>query len=413
MELPRPTQAVILAGGRGTRLRPLTDTQPKPMVPFHGRPFLEYLLDLLRSQGFERVLLLLGYMADAVQEHFGDGSKFGLRIDYSVSPVEDETGSRLRLAASRLDPSFLLLYCDNYWPMRMEELWTRFADGGTPAMVTVYANRDRYTRNNVQVGDDGYVRVYDKSRTSAGLNGVEIGYALLSRSVLEFLPEGNVSFEGTVYPALVERRLLRGYVTEHRYYSVGSHERLPLTELFLSNQKAVILDRDGVLNKKPPRAHYVRNWEEFEWLPGAVEGLRLLKKAGYKLILATNQAGIARGIMSEAQLAALHDRMQAELKAACAELDAIYYCPHGWDEGCLCRKPRPGLLFQAQREHHLDLTKTVFIGDDERDLAAGTAAGCPTFLVSSDYSLPECIQQHVSLEGGTSHYELTGPRHRP
>jgi D-glycero-D-manno-heptose 1,7-bisphosphate phosphatase len=383
------------------------------MVPFHGRPFLGYLLDLLRSQGIERVLILLGYKAEAVQEHFGDGGRFGLMIDYSVSPVEDETGRRLRLAKAKLDPCFLLLYCDNYWPMRMPEMWKQFLRSGASAMITAYANRDQYTRNNVRVDDDGRVMVYDKSRTQTGLNGVEIGYALLSRSVLEFLPEGNVSFEGTVYPALVERGLLHAFMTEHRYYSVGSHERLHLTEAFLAPQKAVILDRDGVLNKKPPRACYVTKWDEFEWLPGAIEGLRLLKRAGYKVILATNQAGVSRGIMSVRELEALHERMQAELKVEGAELDAIYYCPHGWDEGCFCRKPNPGLLYQAQREHHLDLTRTVFIGDDERDLAAGSAAGCPTFLVSPDCSLLERIQQHVPLEGGPLNHELAGSRHRP
>lgn len=408
-----PAQAVILAGGRGTRLRPLTDTLPKPMVPFHGRPFLEYLLDLLRGQGIERVLLLLGYLAENVQEHFGDGGRFGLAIDYSVSPVEDETGRRLRLAEGKLDTHFLLLYCDNYWPLHLTKMWATFSAAGAPAMVTVYANRDHYTRNNVRVDNEGRVLTYDKSRAQAGLNGVEIGFALLSRTVLQFLPEGNVSFEGTVYPALVGRGMLHAYVTEHRYYSVGSHERLPLTEAFLAPQKAVILDRDGVLNKKPPRASYVRTWDEFEWLPGAIEGLRALKQAGYKTILATNQAGVARGLMSESDLTVLHDRMQAELKVAGAEIDAIYYCPHGWDAGCLCRKPSPGLLFQAQREHHLDLTKTVFIGDDERDQEAGTAAGCPTFLVSPDCSLLECIRQHVPLEGGPLNYELTGSRHRP
>ena len=83
--IERPTQAVILAGGRGTRMRPLTDTRPKPMVEFHGRPFLEYMIEMLREQGFERVLLLLGYLPEVIQEHFGDGSGFGVEIDYSVS----------------------------------------------------------------------------------------------------------------------------------------------------------------------------------------------------------------------------------------------------------------------------------------------------------------------------------------
>ena len=394
-----PKQAVVLAGGRGLRLRPLTDKVPKPMISFHGRPFLEYLLGLLRGEGFERVLILLGYMAEAVQKHFGDGSGFGLKIDYSVSSEEDETGRRIWRAASRLDPYFLLLYCDNYWPMRTEEMWSQFSQARVPSMVTVYRNRDGYTKNNVRVDEEGYVVSYDRSRTEPGLNGVEIGYAFLSREVLDLLPAGNVSFEATVYPSLARSRLLRAFLTEHRYYSIGSTERLPLTEAFLAFPRAVILDRDGVLNKKPPRAQYVRRWEEFEWLPGAVDALCLLKRAGYKVIIVTNQAGIARGIMTEADIRSLHERMQAELTAVGAPVDTIYYCPHGWDDGCVCRKPSPGLLFQAQREHHLDLTKTIFIGDDERDLKAGKAAGCRTFFVSPELSLLNCVLKHVPLDG--------------
>src|SRR6266849_1815443 len=98
----RPTQAVVFAGGRGERLRPFTDIRPKPMLEVHGKPFLEYNIEMLREQGFERVLLLLGYLPEIVQDYFGDGKRWGLRIDYSVTPVEDNTGLRLKKAAQLL-----------------------------------------------------------------------------------------------------------------------------------------------------------------------------------------------------------------------------------------------------------------------------------------------------------------------
>ena len=219
---------------------------------------------------------------------------------------------------------------------------------------------------------------------------------------MDCIPAGNVSFEATVYPYLAQQRMLRAFLIDHRYYSIGSPERLPLAEAFLNFPRAVVLDRDGVLNKKRPRAEYVRTWDEFEWLPGAVEALCLLKRAGYKLILVSNQAGIARGMMSEADLISLHECMQVELSAVGAAVDAIYYCPHGWDEGCTCRKPKPGLLLQAQRDHHLDLTKTFVIGDDERDVEAGVAAGCRTFLVSPEFPLIRCVHEHILSDGRTA-----------
>ena len=397
-----PRQAVILAGGRGTRLRPITDTLPKPLVPFHGRPFVSYLLEQLKSQGIQEVLLLVGYLGGQVREYCGDGSRWGLEVDYVESGEEAETGRRLMDAAPQLAPNFLLMYCDNYWPMPLDEMWRRFSKSNAAAMVTAYNNRDGYTRNNLSIDEGGLVQAYDPGRSSPGLNGVEIGYALQSRQVLDYLPGANVSFEHTVYPALASRGMLRAFQTDHRYYSVGSHESLPLTEAFLKPQQAVILDRDGVLNERPPRAQYVTTWQEFRWLPHVFEALRLLQDAQYKLILATNQPGIARGVMTEDDLSSLHGRMTEELAQAGVEIDAIYHCPHGWDDGCFCRKPSPGMLFQAQRDFHLDLTKTLFVGDDDRDQEAGQAAGCLTTLVSPEHPLLEVVRQHLSKNGVTA-----------
>jgi histidinol-phosphate phosphatase family protein len=394
--LQRPTQAVILAGGRGTHMRPLTDTRPKPMVEIHGKPFLEYLVDMLREQGFERVLLLLGYLPDVIQDYFGDGSRWGVQIDYSVSDADDLTVRRVQLVKERLDPCFLLMYCDNYWPMHIEKMWERFTTANVPAMITVYSNKDKYSRDSVRVGADGYVDVFDRSRTTPGLQGIEISYAILTRPVLALLPEQDALFEEAVYPQLVKQRQLLAYVTDHRYYSVGSLERLPLTEAFLARRPTVLLDRDGVLNTKPPKAHYVRTWEEFEWLAGAKEALRLLSSAGYRVIIVSNQAGIARGAMTEAALTHIHERMQAEAVQAGGQIEAVYCCVHDWDEGCECRKPKPGMLFQAQRDFHLDLSRTLFIGDDERDAQAADAAGCPSVLVSDERPLLDVARKLVS-----------------
>ena len=394
--MQRPTQAVILAGGRGTRLHPLTLTRPKPMLEIHGRPFLEYQIEQLRDQGFKRVLLLLGYLPEVVRDYFGNGRRWHIKIEYSVSAVDDETGRRLKLAEPFLDPGFLLMYCDNYWPMSMTRLWQRFLAAGAPAMITVYSNKDSYTRNSVRVEPDGLVSIYDKSCSDPDLNGVEISYAVLSKRIVHQLSDANVLFETTVYPVLAARRQLSAFVTDHRYFSVGAHHRLPLTEEFFRRRKTVIVDRDGVLNRKPRRATYVRRWEEFEWLPGALDALQLLRAAGYRVVVISNQAGIARGVMSEADLAAIHRAMVEETGAAGGKIDKIYYCPHDWDAGCECRKPRPGMLFQAQRDLHLDLSRTYFLGDDERDAEAADRAGCFFGKISEDQSLLDWVRTLVA-----------------
>ena len=372
-------------------MRPLTDVRPKPMIEVNGRPFLEHQLLLLREQGFERVLLLLGYLPEVVQAYFGDGSRWGLQIDYSITAAEDNTGRRLKLAESRLDDCFLLLYCDNYWPMQMDRMWRRYTEADVPAMLTVYSNRDGYTKSTLKVDEAGFVVAYDKSKRQPGLLGTEISYAILRKELVSGLPEENVSFEETVYPPLAANRQLAAFVTHHRYYSIGDTPRLPLTEAFLARRPTVILDRDGVLNEKPPRANYVRTWAEFKWLPGALESLRALKEAGWRVLVVSNQAGVARGAMTEADLLQIHRHMVKDAESAGGRLEAIYYCPHNWDEDCECRKPKPGMLFQAQRDFSLDLSRTLFIGDDERDGQAADAAGCRSALVSDQQPLLKLI----------------------
>lgn len=392
----RPRQAVILAGGRGTRMRPLTNDRPKPMVPVLGRPFLEYQIEQLREQGFERVLLLLGYLPEVVMNHFGDASRWGISIEYAVTEPDDLTSKRVAEARHRIDPCFLLLYCDNYWPMDMNRLWRKFRQAQKPGLITVYSNKDAYSRGSVIVGDHGEVVVFDRLRTTPGLQGVEISYAILTDRALDLLPREQVLFEEAIYTPLAEQGRLAAFVSDHRYYSVGSLHRLPETERFFRRRPTIILDRDGVLNRKQPRAHYVRNWREWEWLPGATEALCLLNEAGYQVIVVTNQAGIGRGAMSEDDLEQIHACMKADVASRGGRIDAIYHCPHDWDENCECRKPKPGMLYQAQKDFCLDLTRTVFIGDDERDAMAAEAA-CLTFhKVTSSRSLLDITRDILS-----------------
>jgi len=385
-------------------MRPFTDTAPKHMFPFHGRPFLEYLIEQLRDQGFRRIVLLLGYLADATREHFADGLHLGIQIDSCVTPPECETGERLRTAAPLLDPVFFLLYCDNYWPFHFHRLWQPFCSRRALAQMTVYENADQYSRPNAAIGSNGLVAIYDRSRSHPALHAIDIGYTLMDRSVLDLLPGGAVPLEA-VYPELAARGQLGAYTTGHRYYSVGTPERLTLTRSFLSWPKAVLLDRDGVLNPRPPVGGYVRNRDEWHWLDGALEALDLFHEAGYRVIVCSNQAGVARGMVNQSDLAEIDRRMKQEARARGASIDAAYYCPHDWDSPCRCRKPKPGMLFDAQRDFHLDLTRTWFIGDDDRDAQAAEAAGCPFAMVSSTQSLLTIARCLIHAEQATTPWQ--------
>jgi len=226
-------QAVILAGGVGARLRPLTYTTPKPMVLVNNRPYLEYLIELLKQNGISEVVLLLGYLHEKIVNHFGDGSNFGINIKYSIGDVSFETGKRIKGAENLIQDQFLLMYCDNYWPLDLGRLMAFHNKNQTAATVTVYTNKDGISRNNMYVDENGYVVKYDKSRKDKNLNGVEIGFFILDKKVFDLMPDDNFSFEKVVLPQLIEKRQLSGYLTDHRYYSIGSLERIPKMEKFL------------------------------------------------------------------------------------------------------------------------------------------------------------------------------------
>lgn len=184
----------------------------------------------------------------------------------------------------------------------------------------------------------------------------------------------------------------------------------------LAKPKAAFIDRDGVINEE---RNYVHRIEDFVILPGVVDGLAVLRDAGYRLILVTNQAGIARGYYVQAVMDRLHDHLRASLAASGVKFDAIYFCPHhpqgsvcGLAIECNCRKPAPGLLLQAARDFDLDLGKSVLIGDKLSDIQAGQRAGVGiTVLVESGHALePSARSQanHVALNLLAAAHVLTG-----
>lgn len=380
-------QAVILAGGLGMRMRPLTLVTPKPMIKIHGKPFLEYIIELLKKNGIENIVILTGYLHEQIEEYFKNGESFGVKIKYSYSPVDTDTGSRMVNALNLLDKKFLLLYGDNYWPLQLDKLYSFYKSKKKAGLVTVYSNIDNYTKNNMSVNNNGLVDEYDNAHKSKKLDGVDIGFFILDKNIFNNTPSGNFSFKKVVLPGLISKKQLAGFLTYHKYYGLSNLERIPVIEEFFKPKKVILLDRDGVINKKPPKAEYIKSWEEFEFLPGVIDALKLLTKKKYQIFVISNQAGIGRGVMTEENLKEIHRKFLKVCRKKGINIRGIYYCPHNWDEGCFCRKPKPGMLFKAAVDHSFDLTKAIFIGDDKRDEQTGQACDCKTILLQRGQNL--------------------------
>ena len=222
-------QVVILAGGLGTRLRPLTEVVPKPMVPVNGRPFLEYIIAHLAAQRLRRILLLVGYLGERVRDHFGDGSGFGVTIEYVWEKTPMGTGGALRAALPQLEENFLLLYGDSFLPINYPVVASHFRRSQLAGLMVVYDNRtaDTGVQNNTAIGPTGLVTCYRKGVDDPELQYVEAGVLCLSRKVVRGIPDQKVvSLEQEIFPALINHRRMGSAVTTQRFFDIGTPARL-------------------------------------------------------------------------------------------------------------------------------------------------------------------------------------------
>lgn len=222
-------QAVILAGGLGTRLRPLTYEIPKPMVPINGKPYLEYQLEYLRSQGVTDILILVGYLGEKIIDYFKNGEKFDLNIQYSRESTPLGTGGGLKNANDLLDDDFLLIYGDSFLPIRYDSVINRYFELNPKALLCVYDNsEDTDVISNIAIDADSHrVIKYTKNVNDDTLLYVDAGVLILNKKILEYIPENQViSLEQQCFPTLIKEGSLFAYVSHKRFYDIGTPDRL-------------------------------------------------------------------------------------------------------------------------------------------------------------------------------------------
>ena len=222
------TQAVILAGGRGERLRPLTDTIPKPMALINGGHFLDYLIYSIIKVGIKNILILVGYKADVIIDRYKNMKN--INIEFSKGTEKDRTGKRILNAYDKLEEHFLLMYGDNYWPIALDKMWSNYQQLGASISTTVFSNKDgtgEYGHeNNVVVGNDSMIVKYDKKRKTNEANGVDIGYFIVFKDSLNPDLFGNISFELDILPRFIAKKHLGAYITNQQYYYITNMQSL-------------------------------------------------------------------------------------------------------------------------------------------------------------------------------------------
>ena len=219
----------ILAGGVATRLGPLAKSTPKALIDVAGRPFAAHQLELLQRNGIEKVVFCVGHLGDKIEAALGDGSRFGLKIQYVSDGAELlGTGGALRHALPALGQSFFVLYGDSYLDCDYGEIEAYFTASGKPGLMTLFRNHNQWDRSNV-VFDEGVITRYDKTHSTPDMEYIDYGLGVLRAEVLESYPAGTRLDLEAVYQGLIARGLLAGFVAARRFYEIGSLQGLEET----------------------------------------------------------------------------------------------------------------------------------------------------------------------------------------
>ena len=399
-------QAVIMAGGKGTRLASVTKDIPKPMVPIAGKPLLEYQIENLKSCGVQDIILVVGYLGAVIKDYFGNGERFGVRISYFVEEAPLGTAGALRELYDRLEDHFFLVFGDLFLNVDFQ----RFEEyhHSKNALVTLFAhpNSHPYDSDIVLTDDDGCVTGWsykNSVREKNYANLVNAGLYVISKDLVESLPKHQkIDLEKDVITKKLDTGRVFAYHSTEYVKDIGTPERLEkVTDDFQNKicehrnlrnkQKVIFLDRDGTINRY---VGFIRNVEQVELEANAAEAIRKINESEYLAIVVTNQPVLARGECTCEELKEIHNRIYTLLGEKGAYLDGLYYCPHHPDAGfpgevrelkidCDCRKPKIGMLKKAQLDYNVNLENSWMIGDTCVDVQTGVNGGVHTILLKT------------------------------
>lgn len=407
-------KAVIMAGGRGSRIAAVNSDVPKPMLKLCGKPVLEYQLEWLKEQGIKEAVLVVGYLQNIIMDYFGDGRGispatgkfFGIHLSYIREKEPLGTAGALYYLKEKIKEDFLLINGDIVLDIDLKRLMNFHYSNGGAATILVHPNNHPYDSGVIVATKQGLVTewLHKEDKRTWYRNRVNAGVHVLSPKIFEhagkkglYIQAQKIDLDREILKPLIPDKMLFSYDSPEYVKDMGTPDRYKMIERDVRlgkvkarnlsrKQKAVFLDRDGTINKY---CGYIRKAEELVLLPFAGEAIKKLNDSGYLVIVVTNQPVIARGEITEEELNKIHNRLETLLGEKGAYIDDIYFCPHHPDKGfpgeivnlkipCKCRKPEPGMLFMAAEKYNIDLKNSWMAGDSESDIKAGKSAGCRT-----------------------------------
>jgi len=399
-------QAVFLVGGRGSRLGALAAETPKPLLEIApGLRFLDVVLQQAARHGFGDILLLAGHLGEQVEAVYQGQTRYGATVRVLREPEPQGTGGALRGARDFLAGTFLLANGDSLFDFNLRALTTGLAETAVARLaLREIADPARYGAVSLDAGRVTAFR--EKNSALEGPALINSGVYIARKEILDWI-HGPCSIEQEVFPRLAAAGKLEGRQFDGYFIDMGLPDsfaqacrEVPARRI----RPCLFLDRDGVLNVDVGHPHRA---DQLQWIGGAQDAVLWANEAGYLVIVVTNQAGVARGIYTEDDVAEFHALMAADLASAGAHVDAWYHCPFHSDAAVERyriadhpdRKPNPGMLLRAMAEWPIDAPRSLLIGDKPTDIEAATRAGIVGVLFDGS-NLADFLRQQVMLGVG-------------
>lgn len=368
-------EAIVLAGGFGTRLAHVVPDVCKPMAPVAGRPFLRFIMDQLAA-GFDRVVVADGYRREQIEGFFGSAYR-GMAIEYSPEETPLLTGGAVKRALNSCQSDWVFVLNGDTWlDVDFEAMEAAAVDApeGVSSVIAVKRMRDFERYGTVDVDAGGSLTAFHEKRPcEEGL--INAGVYLLRRGALNDMPE-KFSLESDYFERVVGDGALRAVECSGGFIDIGVPEDYELAQTMLAplakSWKLAMFDRDGTINVDTGHLHEP---DKLELIPSTVDIMRgYSDDPDFKVVVVTNQAGIAKGLYTEADMRRLHRYMEDELEKLGVHVDAWYFCPHHPDYTgpCECRKPAPGMLLNAIRDFDASSDNCVMYGDMPSDEQAAS-----------------------------------------
>ena len=398
-------EAIILAGGLGTRLKSAIPDLPKCMAPVDGRPFIFYVINYLRSQGIEKFIFSLGYKHEVIGAYLH--AEFST-LDFQCVIEKEPLGTGGAILASSYKTSeqiVLVVNGDTIFKIDLEKANAAHFkhDADCTLLLKPMEDFDRY--GVVELNEDDSIKIFEEKKFyKRGLINGGIYILNTEQFLAEELP-GKFSFEKDYLEKYFETRKIFGAVQDEYFIDIGIPEdyfrvqqelkQAPLNLKDTNKEWTLFLDRDGVINYEK-KDDYIRNWEEFKFYEGAKEALKIFAKKFGTIIVVSNQRGIGKGLMTEDDLAGIHQNMQREIEAAGGQIDGIYYCT-AIDPKAIYRKPNPGMAFSAKKDFpEIDLGRSIIAGNKPSDMLFGKNAGMYSVYIATTH--PETPFPHPNID---------------